>query len=247
MQIELATLTKYGSHKLMRKLSFLIFLSPFFALAQPDSSFSYQTLFAALSSKDINESIYNGKQHLGYPSSIIGNPYYQTQDWQHGSIIYHDIFYPDIVLKYDLVQNEIIIKHEESAIAIELFTPWLKSFSMSGKKFFLSPGNDKSLPPFGIYEEIITGKINLYIYRSRYIKETIRGTELDRHFEVSDLYYAVKDGHCYSIKKPKALWHLVIKKKSEIKKDLKRNDLRLRNDYEAVVTEIISYYNKTTR
>jgi hypothetical protein len=230
----------------MRKFSLLFFLSPFFASAQSDSSFLNQKLIA-VSSENIGENIYNGRQHLGYPTSIIGNPYYQTGGWQQGSIIYHDIFYPKVSLRYDLVQNEVIIRNNKNDIAISLFTPRIKSFTISGKKFFYSLGNDRSLPPAGIYEETQTGVINFYIHRSRYIKEMITGLELTREFVGNDLYYAIKDGVCYPIYKPKDILHLFKERKNEVKKDLKNKGLRFRSDPEAALTEMIAYYNKTTR
>ena len=225
----------------------MVLFTPFFVSAQFYSSLFNNSLPTAIDLKDIRESIYNGKQHLGYPKSIIGNPYYQTEEWQKGSIVYHDIFYPDILLKYDLVQNEVVIRNSGNDIAIALFTPRIKNFSIMGKKFFYSPGNNGSLPPPGIYEELKKGSIDFYIHRSKYIKETINGIEATREFNLNDLYYVVKDGICYPVKTQKDILHLVKEKKAEIKKDLKSKNLHFRNNIEATLSEIVSYYNKTTK
>jgi hypothetical protein len=228
----------------MRKFSFLLAIIPFYVQAQSDSSTPLQTVNTVFK-QSTDQIIYNGKEHLGYAARIEGIAYYQTKDWQPGTMTYHDVYFPDVFLKYDLVSNELIIRHHDNGIGISLFTPRLKNFSFSGKKFIVFSGEEKGLPPAGIYEQIATGKISFYIHRSKFIKETIEGLELRQQFITNDTYYLVKDGMCYPVKHQKDLSQLTKEKRAEIRKVLKGQGLRFRMVPEAVLTETVNYYNKT--
>jgi hypothetical protein len=229
----------------MRILLLLIVLAPCLVSAQTDSSIS-NIVFGPGGSKNLDQEIYNGRKHLGYPSSITGIAYYKTSEWQPGTIIYRDVYYPDVFLKYDLVQNDVIVRHFNGNTAITLFTPRIKQFTIDGKSFIHFSGNDKSFPAPGLYEEMGKGKISLYVHRSKYIKETITGLQIQNEFQEKDIYYAEKDGIWYQIKKEKNLLELVKDKRTEVKNDLKKKGYKFRTDPETTLTEIVSYYNKAT-
>lgn len=228
----------------MRLLLSLIVLVPCSILAQSDS-ISNKT-FDSTNTQFIDQEIYNGREHLGYAASIEGIAYYQTKEWLPGTIVYRGVYYPEVLLKYDLVQNEVIVKHFDGGIGITLFTPRIKEFSLAGKKFIHFTENKNSFPPTGLYEELEKGTISLYVNRSKSIFESTSGLQIERKFIENDTYYALKDGIWYKIKKDGTLFDLVRDKKNEIKNDLKRKGLRYKRDQETTLKEIASYYNKAT-
>jgi hypothetical protein len=221
----------------MRIFSLLIAFLPYVSFAQADS------LSANGQSIDFAAEIFNGKEHPGYFTGIAGTPYYLDNDWQPGSVIYRDIYYPSMWVKYDLVQKEIIVRHPANKLAITLFTPRISSFSISGRNFVRIGENDTSCLAPGIYEEVKKGKLNFYILRSKYLLETATAAGLEKEFLTNDSYYVIKDGKCYPLKKKKNIWSLIDQKKSLIKTDLRKKDLKYRKNREATLTEIITYYN----
>ena len=221
----------------MRIFFLLIAFLPCIVFAQADpSDADRQTV-------DFTAEIFNGKEHPGYIAGIIGTAYYLDNDWQPGTIVYRDIYYPSMLVKYDLVQKEIIIRHPASKMAITLFTPRVSSFSISGKKFIRISENDTSCLAPGIYEEVQKGRLNFYILRSKYLLETPKDHEMEREFLTNDSYYVIKDRRCYPLKKKKNIWTLVSGKKQVIKADLRKKELNYRRNREATLTEIITYYN----
>ena len=228
----------------MRKFLLLILVTPFFASAQTDSSGSADILTAVLK-QERDQILYNGKQNVGYAPNIAGIPYYQTKEWQPGSIIYHDVYFPDVFLKYDLVSKELIIMQGANSVGITLFTPRLKRFSIAGKKFLRSTGEDESHLPIGIYDQMVTGKISFYVHRSKFIKETIVDLELHREFVSNDTYFIIKDGVHHQVKNQKDILDILRDKRREIKKDLKRKGLRFKSDPDEALTEMVTYYNQT--
>jgi hypothetical protein len=228
----------------MRLLLLLIVLAPCSILAQSDSISN--RIYHSTSPQFIDQEIYNGREHLGYAASIEGIAYYQTKEWQPGTIVYRDVFYPEVFLKYDLVQNEVIIRHFNGGMGITLFTPRIKEFSLAGKKFIHFTGSKNSNLPPGLYEELEKGTISLYVNRSKSIFESTSGLQIERKFIESNTYYALKDGIWYKIRKDGTLFDLVRDKKNEIKNDLKKKGLKYKKNQEATLKEIVSYYNNAT-
>lgn len=221
----------------MRIFFLLTALLPCAAWAQTDS------LVTDTQAIDFTAEIFNGKEHPGYIASITGTAYYIDKEWQQGSVTYRDVYYPSMLVKYDLVQKELIIRHPANKMAITLFTPRVSSFSVSGKKFIRIDENDTSCLAPGIYEEVEKGKLSFYILRSKYLLETATSYGLEREFFTKDSYYAVKGGKCFLLKKKKNIWSLVNDKKSAIRSDLRKKGLKYRSNKEATLTEIITYYN----
>jgi hypothetical protein len=224
-------------HQNLMRILLLIALFPCAAFAQTNF------LGASGQTIDLTSEIFNGKEHPGYMAGITGTAYYVDKDWQPGSIVYRDIYYPSMYVKYDLVQKELIVRHPSSMMAITLFTPRISSFSISGRNFIRISENDTSCLAPGIYEEIQKGRMNFYILRSKYLLETPKDHGMEREFLTNDSYYVVIDSRCYSLKKKKNIWNLVKGKKPAIKADLRKKELNYRRNREATLTEIITYYN----
>jgi len=221
----------------MRKLLLLTALLPCIAFAQGDTTGVNQQI-------DFAAEIFNGKEHPGYIQNIKGTAYFLEEDWQPGSVVYRDVYYPSVLVKYDEVQKELLIRHPANRVAITLFTPRISSFSVSGKHFINVGTNDSSCLSPGIYQEVQKGKISFYILRSKYLLEEATPYGLERQFLVNDQFYAVKDHKCHQLKKKKDIWSLVGEKKSAIKNHLRKKELRYKREKEKTLTEIITLYNE---
>lgn len=224
----------------MRIIFLLTAMLPCIVFAQGDTTgLGQQTI-------DLAAEIFNGKEHPGYIPNIKGTAYYIDNDWQPGTVIYQDVYYPSVWLKYDMVQKELIVRHPASKEAITLFTPRMSSFSISGKSFIRITGNDSSCLAPGIYEEVKKGKLDFYILRSKYLLEEATPYGLEREFLTNDQYYVVKDHKCYPLKRKKNILNLVSEKKSAIKADLRKKQLNFKRNKEEALTEIITFYNDAT-
>jgi hypothetical protein len=228
----------------MRKLLLLIVLVPRIVLAQKDSSILREALTNAFGTDSFNQEIYNGKAYLGYSSASDGIAFYRTSDWQEGSIVYGDIFYPNVFLKYDLYQNEVVIRHYNGYSAVTLFTPRIQSFSIGNAHFVNLPA-EKTLPP-GIYEELVMGKVSLYAKRSKSKKENIAISGIEQKFVQQSSFYVKKENVYYPAKTQSEIMELMKDKKNEIKAHFKANKIRFKRNQEAVLIEMVRYYNQIT-
>lgn len=201
----------------------------------------------AQSAMDINEPLYNGKEHVYYHPSILGIAYYVTADWQPGTLVFNNVPYKDVFLKYDLVADELVLRHVNGMLSLVLFTPRIQQFTL-GDRMFVNMASDKEgkLKP-GIYELLATGKLSLYAKRSKWIEEKTLSTSIERKFITRDNFFLFKDGQYLTIKNPKSLFSLLGDQKSTAKAWFKESHIRFKDDPGAAFTKIVEHYNQTNR
>jgi hypothetical protein len=211
--------------------------------AQTDS-LSQDAVYDSRIASKASDPVFNGREHPGYHPAIQGIAYYVTDEWQKGKLVYQHIEYTDIYLKYDLVADELVVRHLNGITGVILFTPRIQSFSLRDKIFiYLRPLEGSGLKP-GIYEEIRKGKLSLYAKRSTLINESIVGNVLERKFVDNTRFYVLKDGHYYIIKKQKDLMELLDGKKAEINARMKSSGIKYRYNRELALSKIVENYNQ---
>src|ERR1700709_654424 len=57
----------------------------------------------------VNTHLYNGWQDPGYNHQATGHPYFLTEFVQTGSVYYDDTYYPNVILQYDLAQDNVVL------------------------------------------------------------------------------------------------------------------------------------------
>ena len=229
----------------MRKLTILLlFIVPIETTAQNDTSILKEAYSNAVSVSNNKMTLFNGKQHHGYPSVYIGNPYFRTNEWLPGSVVYSDVLYDDLLVKYDLISNELIVKHPNGYAAVSLFTPRVQRFTIGNYRFIQVFNKEPDFIPPGVYEEMQLGKMSLYARRSKIIDENVTAAGIERKLVDKTTYYVVLNGVSYPIKKQKSIMELLGDKKNDIKTHLKELGIKYRGSEELVLTEIVKFYNK---
>jgi hypothetical protein len=195
-----------------------------------------------------NESaIYNGLLHHSYPSFIEGNAFFLTDSFRVGTVVYENIFYEDILMKYDLVTDQlVVVANEQISIPLALFSPRVKEFSFSGLKFFYEDdinGITTSLPE-GFYQELVKGKTTAICKTTKIIFETINGNTLERKFEQEKRYYIVKDKHPYLIMKKKDLLNVFNDQINAVQEFMRNKNLNFKKNKEKTIVAVTEFYNK---
>jgi hypothetical protein len=231
------------------RATFLLLLSTAFtqiAYSQNDSLF-FAVLSEAKTIKDLNEPIFNGREHVNYHPAIQGTAYYPTGDWQQGSLIFQNIPYKNLSLKYDVVADELVVLHKDGFTGVVLFTPRIQSFALGKNVFNYLQANEAPSSRAGIYEQLVKGKVSLYAKRSKVIVENIVSNTLERKFVNYYSFYVLKDGQYHAVKKQKDVMALVGEKKNEITAWMKSSGIRFKSNPEQAMIQIIERYNQLSR
>lgn len=198
------------------------------------------------SERGVESAIYNGRLHYPYASVIEGTAYFHSADWQKGNVIYDNIFYENMLMKYDLVADQlIVIANETTGMSITLFSPRIKAFSFSGFRFvYLNENKNKSFLPAGFYQLLAEGRINALSKTTRIITEKIEAGQINRKFEEKKAYYILKGGQYYSIKNKSELLNTLREHNKAIQNLLKAMKLNYRKTPMQTIIAAVEFYNR---
>jgi hypothetical protein len=191
--------------------------------------------------------LYNGRKYKPYGISFInGVPFFMTDQFSEGSIIYEGGFYDKVRLLYDEVKERVIVRTD---VAIELINERIETFSISGHTFVrLNADSLHKNISTGFYEKLYTGKIEVYKKERKLIKENLSTTEGVRgDIELKIVYYLKKDGVYYPVKKKSHINEILSDHQNEIQKFIKNKGLSFRNDSDNTLIQIAGYYDQLTR
>jgi hypothetical protein len=236
----------------MRKVIFalLLILTLNAGFAQPssnDTSIYNQATNNAISiyhqARGINSELYNGLQFINYSIYIKGFAFFESPDWQTGTIVYYNQVYSNIQLKYDLVKDLLVTKHPNGYKLVTLENARVNSFSVPGSRFvYLDSLSNPSLLRSGFYQQLFNGKLSIVAKKTKVIEENIIAEKLEQKFEEKNFYYALKDSVYHHITNKRSIYSLIDGNTESIKRYLKKNKIKFKRDKESALIKIAEYY-----
>jgi hypothetical protein len=188
--------------------------------------------------------LYNGIQFIGYPKIVNGFPFFNSDNWETGTVLYDSILYSNINLKYELVKDQVVVRHPGDMNMILLFSPRIKSFTLGDKYFVYINQDDRNMLHTGFYQLLYKGPISVFAKRVKIISETITDMHLDQRFTETDRYYIEKEGVYYNVHNAKTILSLVKDHKKEIQQFLRRNKLKYKKDPELTLVKAAEFYHQ---
>ena len=171
--------------------------------------------------------------------------YFFSVDWQKGNVLYGDIYYENILMKYDMVKDQLIVKAKESeGQPITLFSPRVKQFSFLDSKFIrVDNATAGSFLQAGFYRQLTHGKVTALARATKTISEKITDNKVARKFEEKIKYYTLKDSRYSLIENKNNLLSILKERKKELQGFIKENKLNFRKDMENAIVSVVEFYN----
>jgi hypothetical protein len=189
--------------------------------------------------------LYNGLVHYSYTNIDEGTPYFSGEKWYKGSVIYEDYIYDSVLMKYDLVKDQLIVVAEENnRMPLELFSPRVKEFSYAGLKFLFIPGNGELSLKEGFYQQLSNGKIMALCRTENTIEEVIVGDHLERKITQRKKYYIIDNNRLRTINRQQDLMDAVKKHRQQINDHLRAKKLKFKKNKQLIITAATDLYNK---
>ena len=231
-------------------------------LKSDDSSLLNASLSNVIKFQDsvlgVNTHLYNGWQDPGYNHLAIGHPYFLTEVVQAGSVFYDDTYYPNVILQYDLTQDNVVLTQFtdnreniaaefRSVIRMALIKNKVGWFTTPGHEFVRLIADSSSIGmPGGFYERMYNGKTKLFVKRVKLYVEEIKGNDLERRYDPTTTYYVQKDGKYYNVRTQKSLLNLFKDKKRDLNTFIRSNKKRFKKNREQLIFETTRYYDQLT-
>ncbi|HJS53085.1 MAG TPA: hypothetical protein VJ765_01035 [Chitinophagaceae bacterium] len=189
--------------------------------------------------------IYSGILHYRYSSDIGGIAYYRSENWQRGEVIYENTLYKNVLMKYDLVKDQlIVISNDTSGVSIGLFSPRVKQFFLSGSTFIRVDNNNGGSLQSGFYRQLAVGKVIAFARVKKIISEKIIDNKVARNFDENIKYYVLKEEKYFHIQNKNDLLTALKDHKKEIQGFMKKNKFKYRKEPEKTIVSLVDFFNQ---
>lgn len=194
--------------------------------------------------------LFNGVQYKGFVihNYDIGYPYFGSDDWIDGSVIYDGQLFTDLSLQYDLVHDKVIVEHTFSHFSIQLIDEKLKSFTLGTHKFVSLKADDsvqsQMIRP-GHYEVLYDGKVKVYAKRKKEINSIVETPLIKQDFVDKNQFFVYKNGSYFNVKNKSSILKVFGDKKSALRKYINKNKLNFRKDRDFALAAAAKFYDES--
>ncbi|PSR55172.1 hypothetical protein AHMF7605_17490 [Adhaeribacter arboris] len=220
-----------------------------YAQASLDTSFvanARENLDQGYTQMASSESIlYNGTEYAPEKKAYLkGHSYYKTAHELEGKIYYHNTWFPNVPLQYDLVLDQIIVEHPTSEFKIKLVAEKVKFFIVAGHTFIrLTPDSLKTTTlKAGFYDLLYDNKLQVLAHRSKRLVQQTTDIGLEGKYVETDSYFIYKKNIYYPVDKKKSVVKILADRKKEVQAFIRSNKLTFRQNRETDIMKLVQYY-----
>jgi len=230
-------------------LTGLLLLSPlvcYCQVAKVDTSFLAQSKtksIALYAATILDQSrLFNGSDYIVYMPRDEEHPYYGSDDWTTGSVVYWDESYENVSLLFDLSIDQVIVEHDRGS-PVRLIPEKVQQFTILEHTFVRLLRDDKNKLSDGFYAHLYNGKSKVYAKYSKNYRETLEAPKIIPSFDENVRYYVVKDGNFHVVKTKGSILQVLSDHKSELKNFLRKNRIRYNDDRKKAIVRLTEFYD----
>lgn len=189
--------------------------------------------------------LYNGSQYREPYRTGDSHPFFESEDWLTGYVIYDSERYNDVPLLFDIMLENLVTEHPYSGDQIALINERLTEFSLGSHIFVKLKGKDykNSLPRDGFYEILYKGPTTFIGLHQKNRREAIESHEINIYFDTRDRYFILKDGVFFPVRNKKSVLNLLKDEKIGLRQFAKKNKLNFRIHREESLAKLAAQYD----
>ena len=111
-----------------------------------------------------NMLLYRGSQAVQYRKAHNGNPYWYSQEFKDGSLVYNGKEYFNVKLNIDAAAGQLLILHPNGVSQITLYRNLVDSFTIDGKEYYNLKKQGYDVQE-GFFEMMLEADGGIRIYR----------------------------------------------------------------------------------
>ncbi len=196
--------------------------------------------------------LYSGPQYVEYYLLItIGHPFFLNTNFNTGSVRFDNILYENVKLKYDILENKIVVKDASGVFAVSPDYDKIDLFTIDSHLFtkLEKENSPSSLPKSGFYEVLYAGN-NLVLYKkeTKILMEDLNDRGGPRRYIVPSINYYLKKGNAYYLfNRQKHVLDLFKDRKTELRQFIRKNNLDFSNDANNALIRAVTYYETLSK
>lgn len=190
--------------------------------------------------------LYNGPRYHIYDSRSKEHQFFESEDWQTGSVFYDGQLYRNISLLYDIFKGYVVVRHPERSGLVQLQSERVREFSLADTRFVRIEKNEEMGIdiPTGFYQLLYDGKTQVLARRVKERQEQIESNKITVYFPPKNFFYIKKDGVYHIIRSKKAALALFSDQKSALRRSLRENRINYRKSRDLALIQMATQYDK---
>ncbi|MCG2418950.1 hypothetical protein K8089_07935 [Aequorivita sp. F47161] len=230
------------------KISFAFFTLLFFLTfclhAQNQLDDRVYKTYDALVGQD-NTGLYNGTEFTDLFLNTDGSyRYFNAFDYTKGSVTYKGQYYVNVLLKYDLLEDNLLTRSEDnlSIFNVKLIPQFVNSFSIYNRHFVRLTDTNLNLSGNGYFEVAVLGNdLELYIKHTKKKKDKALKSGIQYRFSEADFYILKSDGKYNIVSSPRDMRKILPQKEEEIKSYYKTYKKRYKSNPNVFMANLVKY------
>ncbi len=188
--------------------------------------------------------LYSGVSYKEYVQrkNDEGQPYFETNKWIDGNILYDGLFYENAPLLYDLVNDKVVTSRPYGAVKLELISEKIDHFDINGHRFIRLVTTNNTLPEPGFFELLHDGKYQLYVKWRKIRTEVIIPDDIHSRYEDQNQIYIYKENKFHKVTSKSSVLQVLEDKKQLLQKYIKVNRLTFKSQRIESINKMLAYY-----
>lgn len=187
---------------------------------------------------------FNGKEYIPVPYRFSeGSPYFPADEPGSGTIVYDHVYYDDVHLLYDVLQNNLVFVDESHRIM--LLNEKVERFSILDHPFVNIAPQDptKGGLPNGFFQVLYEGNCMMLKKDEKKVRElnSYSGQDMSRVIDTRTFYYLRKGDDFFKIEGKRSFFKLWTNQQKEIKDFIKHNNIKFKRDLDSDYAKVAAF------
>lgn len=190
--------------------------------------------------------LYQNREYIGFDNRIIGHCFYLSKEFSPASILYDEVLYDNVPLLFDIVKQEVVVRHPNGFSKIKLLNERISWFSFAGHTIIHlkdQASAEGDVPQAGFYDKLYEGELLVLAKKEKSIHSSTNSNELIRRFKESGKYYIKKKGVYHEVSSKRSVLKVMKDQKKELRRLLRKNSIRYRKNKETAIVMMAKYYD----
>lgn len=193
-----------------------------------------------------NTPIYSGAEYTGHGQSISGHAFYISETPTEGIIEYDGIMYKRLLMRYELVEDAVILKDYTQNYFIQLNSAKISRFWIGNNEFILPSyaAPELKFPATGFFQRLYNGATWALAKRTKQLIYKTTEEKVTMQYKSFNSFYIRKGSEVYPVSGKKDILSVFEDRKTDIRKFIGEKHLNFKKDPETFLTSVCSYYDQ---
>lgn len=197
-----------------------------------------------------NTGLYNGTEFTDAFLNTDGSyRYFKGFDYSKGSVIYNGQKYVNVSLKYDLLEDNLLVRSDDnlSIFNVKLIPEFVNSFSIYNNNFVRLTSTNLNISGSGFFESAYIGKdLSLYIKHTKKKKDKALKSGIQYKFSEVNFYVLKTNGKYHLVNSEKDIEKILPEKKEEIRSFSKSYNALYKSNRDSYMAKLVKYLDGAT-